>query len=96
MTPVLFKRWLPLFDPNKEKLGAGPLWVRLLELPLQFWLEDVFRGVGDDLGLYLDHDKPYIESENTAITRISVHLDMREDFWKVFICNIEGSSDGRS
>jgi len=34
--PVLLQRWTPLFDPKREQMGATPLWVRLLGLPLQF------------------------------------------------------------
>lgn len=78
MTPVPLKHWLALFDPDKEKLGAGPIWVRLPGLPLQFWSEDVLGGIGDDLGVYLDHDKSYIESGNVAIAKILVHLDTKE------------------
>jgi len=33
---VLLKRWSPLFDPVHEQIGAGPIWVRLPGLPLQF------------------------------------------------------------
>lgn len=36
MAPVLLKRWSPLFDPKREQIGAGPLWVRLPGLPLQY------------------------------------------------------------
>lgn len=25
MAPVLLKRWSPLFDPEREQIGAGPL-----------------------------------------------------------------------
>lgn len=36
MESVLLKRWSPLFDPEREQIGAGPLWVRLPGLPLQY------------------------------------------------------------
>jgi len=41
-------------------------------------LEEIFRCIGDNLGIYLDHDIFYIESGCLAITRILVHLDTRE------------------
>lgn len=34
LAPMLLKRWDPLFDPKREQLGAGPIWVRLPGLPM--------------------------------------------------------------
>lgn len=36
MAPMLLKRWSPLFDPEREQIGVGPLWVSLPGLPLQY------------------------------------------------------------
>ena len=47
-------------------------------LPLHFWSEDVFRTIGDDLGIYLDHEISYTESTNMAIARILIHQDTRD------------------
>lgn len=78
MAPILLKRWSPLFDPEHEQIGAGPIWVRLPGLPLQFWAEEVFIRIGNALGTYLDHDRTYIESWNRTLARILVHLDTRD------------------
>lgn len=47
---VLLKRWTPLFDPQLEQIGIGPVWVRLPGLPLQYWSEEIFRRIGNTLG----------------------------------------------
>lgn len=78
MAPVLLKWWSPLFDPEREKIGAGPLWVRLPGLPLQFWCEEVFIRIGNALGAYLDHDCTFVESKNRTLASILVHLDTHE------------------
>lgn len=57
MTPMLLKRWTILFDPEKESIGRGTIWVQMQSLPLQFWSEDIFRIIVDDLGTYLYHDR---------------------------------------
>lgn len=75
---MLLKRWSPLFDLEKEKFGAGPICVRQPGLPLQIWSEEIFRCIGDDISVYLDHDSSYIDTRCLAITRILVHLDTRE------------------
>lgn len=78
MALVMLKRWNPLFDPEREQIGAGPLWVRLPRLPLQYWSEDVFVHIGNALGTYLDYDRSYIQSKNRSLAHILVHLDTRE------------------
>lgn len=78
MAPVLLKRWSPLFDPEREQIGAGPLWVQLSGLPLQYWNEEAFVKIGNALGTYLDHDRSYKETNKRILARILVHLDTRE------------------
>lgn len=75
---ILLKRWSPLFDLEHEQLGAGPIWVRMPRLPLQLWAEDVFRCVGNDLGVFLDYETSFQELGKMAYARILVHLDTRE------------------
>lgn len=67
-----------MFDPEKENHGAGPIWVRLPALPLQFWAEEIFKVIGDDLGVYLDHDRTYQDTVCLSMAHILVHLDTRE------------------
>lgn len=78
MTPMLLKIWLPMFDPEKENHGPIPIWVRLPTLPLQFQAEEIFKVIGDDLGVYLDHDRTYQDIVCLALARILVHLDTIE------------------
>lgn len=78
MVPVLLKWWSPLFDLEREQIGAGPLWVRLPRLPLHYWSEDVLIRIGNALGSYLHHDRTFVESKNRTLARVLVQLDTRE------------------
>lgn len=75
---VLLRRWSPLFNPEREQLRVGPLWVRLPGLPLQFWFEDIFRRIGNSLDTSLEFDKSYLSTGIMDFARISVHIDIRE------------------
>jgi hypothetical protein len=44
------KPWLPLFDPKDEFSGSTPVWVKLPNIPMDFWSEPVVRAIGDVLG----------------------------------------------
>lgn len=78
MAPILLKRWSPLFEPKREQLGAGPIWVKLSGLPLHFWSKDVFMRIGNALGIYLDFDKSYESTGNKSMARILAYLDIIE------------------
>lgn len=78
MALVLLMQWSPLFDPKREQIGAGPIWVRLPRVPLQYWSGDVFVSIGNTLGTYLDFDKSYVQTKNQTLPCILVHLDTRE------------------
>jgi len=79
MAPVMLKHWSPLFDPEREHIGVGPLCIRLPNLPLQYWSEDIFIYIGNSLGTYLDYDKSYIKYGNRSLARIVVYLDTSEE-----------------
>jgi len=75
--PVLLKRWTPIFDPATEQIGIGPVWIRLPGLPLQFWSEDIFRRIGNAIGVYMDYDKSYLHTGMMAYARLLINLDTR-------------------
>lgn len=76
---VLLKRWTPMFDPETEQIGIGPIWVRLPGLPLQYWSEDIFRRIGNAMGTYLDYDKSFLQTGLMAYARLLINLDTRVD-----------------
>jgi len=65
-----------MFDPEMEKAGAGPIWVRLPGLPYHFWTEQIFRKIGDAMDSYLTHDDSFISTGRMAYARILVHMDL--------------------
>lgn len=74
---MLLKRWDPLFDPEREQLGVGPIWVWMSDLPLQYWTPIIFKQIGNALGTYLDHDQSFESTGIMSMARILVHLDIR-------------------
>jgi len=51
---TFLKKFSPLFDEKREKMGNAHLWVQLLRFPPQHWFEDVFRHIGNHLGTFVD------------------------------------------
>lgn len=74
---VLLKRWMPIFDLETEKIGVGPIRIRLPGKPLQYWSKDILRRIENYLGTFMEYDKSYQTTGMMAYARILVHLDTR-------------------
>lgn len=74
--PVLLRRWTPLFDPELERAGARPIWVRLPSLLVHFWTEQIFKQIGDAMGKFLTYDDSFISTGKMAFARILIYLDL--------------------
>ncbi|GLJ23143.1 hypothetical protein SUGI_0436690 [Cryptomeria japonica] len=51
---VFFQKWVPGFNPRATKPYNAPLWLRLYNLPNEFWTEDVLSRIGNSLGHMVD------------------------------------------
>lgn len=78
MAPTYFKPQTLLFDPEREKLGVGPILVRLLGFPLHLWSEDIFQCIGDNLWHFLDYEIGYLKTVHRAYSRIMIHMETKE------------------
>lgn len=76
--PVLLKPWHPMFNASRERLDIVPFWVRLPGIPLHYWSERHFRGIGNILGTYLEGDYSSHYTKQKKVARILVSLNVRE------------------
>ncbi|XP_057867264.1 uncharacterized protein LOC131074629 [Cryptomeria japonica] len=53
---LALQKWSPKMDLNESFFVQAPVWVRLLGLPLEFWVEDVFKGIAISFGELLSMD----------------------------------------
>ncbi|GLJ06585.1 hypothetical protein SUGI_0042510 [Cryptomeria japonica] len=50
------QKWSPKMDLNESFFVQAPVWVRLSSLPLELWVEDVFKGIASSFGELLSMD----------------------------------------
>ena len=53
---LVLQKWSSKLDLNESFFHQAPVWMRLSELPLEFWNEDVFSGVASTFGELLSID----------------------------------------
>lgn len=81
---------MTLFDPEREQLGARPIWLKLSQLPMHLWTEDIFQRIGDNLGKFLDYYQSFIEASNMSFAWVLIFLDTREGLVANLILQYKG------
>jgi len=77
-SPVLLKKWHPMFDASIERVDIIPIWVRMPALPLQYWNEFHLRGIGNMLGTVMDVDLSFLKTHVKQVARVLVSINIRE------------------
>lgn len=50
---LTIRPWEPYFKASEAKLSSVAVWVRLLELPIEFYDREVLKKIGEAIGLVL-------------------------------------------
>ncbi|GLJ53822.1 hypothetical protein SUGI_1148890 [Cryptomeria japonica] len=53
---VYIQPWTPHFDPTRLVVYSEPVWIRLYNLPIEYWSEDLWEKIGRTLGTLLETD----------------------------------------
>ncbi|GLJ49172.1 hypothetical protein SUGI_1037580 [Cryptomeria japonica] len=48
--------WTPNFDPRQDTIEEIPVWIRLYNLPHEYWKEEIFKSVGEKIGRFIKSD----------------------------------------
>lgn len=52
--PIMFKKWNPLLDAQRENIKESLVLVKFPGFSFPFWMEPMFRAIGDSLGQFLE------------------------------------------
>ncbi|XP_059065851.1 uncharacterized protein LOC131857381 [Cryptomeria japonica] len=69
---LALQKWLPKMDLNESFFVQTPIWVKLHSLPLEFWVEYVFKGITSSFGELLSMDPIIAARRRLAFERICV------------------------
>jgi hypothetical protein len=77
--PVLYlKPWLPMFDTKDDFYGSTPLWVKLPNIPMEFWFEPVVRDIGDILVNIILVDGNFLTSDRLTMVIFLMEIDINK------------------
>ncbi|XP_059068619.1 uncharacterized protein LOC131859103 [Cryptomeria japonica] len=69
---LALEKWVHKMELNGSFFVQAPVWVRLLGLPLEFWVEDVFKGVASSFGKLLSMDPITMARRRFTYSRICI------------------------
>ena len=69
------RKWEPEFQAAKAKVSSMAVWIRLVELPIEFF-HDILRVVGNTIGTFLRIDNITTLVAKGCFARICVQIDL--------------------
>ncbi|XP_059076573.1 uncharacterized protein LOC131875882 [Cryptomeria japonica] len=72
-------KWSPNQELNDSFFDLAPVWVKLSSLPMEFWFEDVFKGISSSFGDLLAIDSMTTARKRLVYARICVNVCQNTD-----------------
>ncbi|GLJ13441.1 hypothetical protein SUGI_0212320 [Cryptomeria japonica] len=70
--PLYIQPWVPNFDPTEMATYDKPMWIRLYNLPIEYWSEGFLEMIGRSLGTLLAIDEEIVEGDLYTYARLKV------------------------
>ena len=71
---LLPQPWSPLFDSTNERGRIIPVWVKLPRLPLEWWLEEGLKAIGNCLSGTLAMDEGFKQSTSHNVAKFLINI----------------------
>lgn len=73
---LYMRPWVMNFVLERETFTSVPVWIRLYSLPLDYWLPESLKAIGNKLGHFLKISKATLWGKYTSFARICVEMDL--------------------
>ncbi|CAL9240243.1 unnamed protein product, partial [Arabidopsis halleri] len=74
---LMVKAWEPNFDPLRDEIVTTPVWVRISNLPLNFYHRAILMGIAEGVGKPLRVDLTTLKVERARFARVCVEVNLR-------------------
>ncbi|GLJ22583.1 hypothetical protein SUGI_0425070 [Cryptomeria japonica] len=70
--PLYIRPWTPNFNPLNLEIYETPVWIRLFNLPIEYWGDPCLEKIGRTLGTLLEIDEDIIENYSYIYARLKI------------------------
>eukprot|EP00253_Pinus_taeda_P010957 PITA_10957 len=85
---LYMQTWMMNFVLNRETLTSVLVWIRLYSLPLDYWLPESLKTIGNKLGHFLKISEVTLKGRYTSFARICVEMDLSGAISEVIILDL--------
>lgn len=78
--PLILRRWQPGMNLLKPLLQKIPIWVKLFNVPLEYWNIDGFSYVASAIGVPLYLDALMESCSRLSFARVCIEVDVESTF----------------
>ena len=64
--------WTMNFVPERETFTSVLVWIRLFSLPLNYWMPQYLKAIGNKLGHFINISKVTLQGKYTSFAHICV------------------------
>ncbi|EOA32779.1 hypothetical protein CARUB_v10016088mg, partial [Capsella rubella] len=86
---LLTQAWSPSFDPLRDEITTTPVWIRLSNLPVNFYHQFILMGIAEGLGTPIKVDLTTLQFERARFARICVEVDLKNPLKGTILINGE-------
>lgn len=74
----MVQAWSPEFDPLRDDIVTTPVWVRLSNLPVNFYHKAILMGIAKGLGQPIKVDLTTLHVERARLARVCVEVNLKK------------------
>lgn len=75
---LIVQAWSPEFNPLRDEITTTPVWVRLLDIPVNCYHRSILLGIAKGLGNPARVDMTTLNFERGRFTRVCVEIDLKK------------------
>ncbi|KAL8472351.1 hypothetical protein ACS0TY_029536 [Phlomoides rotata] len=73
------QRWVPDFNPFKVNKSVVQAWIRISELPLEYWNKHIITALASAVGTVIKIDERTLNRTMGRFARVLVELDLKQE-----------------
>ncbi|KAL8139415.1 hypothetical protein V2J09_005436 [Rumex salicifolius] len=86
---LLVQAWSPDFDPLCDDIVTTPVWVRLSNLPMNYYHRAILKGIAEGLGKPVKVDMTTLKLERGRFARVCVEVNLKRPLKGTVLVNGE-------
>ncbi|GLJ24987.1 hypothetical protein SUGI_0478430 [Cryptomeria japonica] len=75
--PLYIQKWYRNFNPLKTEPYDKPIWIRLYNFPMEYWMEEALENIGRSLGTLIEIDADIATRDSYLYARVKLAVVRR-------------------